>query len=366
MKSPERMDNLGEPEKGELLTNSRIVVWNMHHFYANLEGIKPAVNYFEQSLQDSAGKNVLYLNNCFLTNGNKAVYYREMNERGLVYPYIEYILHHEKGKPPTEGEIYKRYCDIDSQNYQAIDNGLIPKEFGQDFFLFNELEKMKGLDNTFYVDLEAHSEDKIAKFYEGITESTKLSHASIDNWYDGDIEGLITNRKNLNYINYNISRLRELDVVDDVRRITKNLSRDKKNGVLYLIVPSDFFGLERSLSQHYEEAPKNRLIFNKMNVVRDSGYKIQELLYNGDDVPDELYLKNGLESVLIDSAANLAKQKKSNARFGMQFETFSRCVSDLVSGLPESEIRNLSAVNVDPLNLLNYLQLSHQNSSFKI
>lgn len=359
MASPDKQEQNGRQEQGEGRKDARVTFYGMVHSPFNLEGIKPAVNHFEQLLASSSGRNVLYREDATLTfedaERNKIV----IAHHGLVDPILGNIFR-------AHGELPRGQDDLDNLRQavdragtrRAIESGLVPSHMAQDFFLSYELEKLRDR-FPFDIEYESHSEDTVREISDLLTEAQALEGENLDYWMRGQVDRIVVNKKKSHRATFHIAQLRRPDIVDDLAKIAGDLAKDKQNGVTFVLFTVLNAPIIDSLQ---EDVPwETQIGFETINagLPQSPDTKIQEGLRTGKEVPDEVYAQHFFQTLMSVSVQTAAMYRRRPSAYAENYETLARTISTIATSFSLQQIEEISKSRRDILDVLR----THPSSS---
>lgn len=338
MTSPDRKDVL-------------VAFHGMIHSPFNLEGIAPVVNHFGQLLGQSSGRNVLYRESASFTPEIAETSKVVIEHHGLVDPLLGDILRAHRVPTITQEILDHLRQAIDRVGYRAIEMGLVPLTMGQDFFLSYELEKLRG-SFPFDIGYESHSEATVREISEALIEVQALEGNNITHWMNGDIDRIVANKKRVHQTTRHLAELREPDIVNDLASIAKNLAREKKSSVLFVL----FGGAHASMidALQHDLAGETDMSFDSTNagLPQSPEVVIQEGLQRGQELADDVYAQHFLETIMSVSAQTFVMSRRRFTDYAEHYEIIVKTITGIATSFSLDDIRQISRERRDILEVL--------------
>lgn len=309
----------------------------MIHSPFNLEGIAPVVNHFEQLLEQSSGRNVLYKESASFTPEVAEMSKMVIENHGLVDPLLGDILRAHRVSP-TQETLDRLRQTIDQAGFRAIEMGLVPPTMGQEFFLSRELERLRSR-SQFDIEYESHSEDKVRGISEALDEVQVMEGDNITHWMNGDVDQIVANKKRIHQTTRRLTELRELDIIKDLTVIATDLAKEKHNGVVFVLFGGTHATMIDMLQKDLAEETDIGFESTSAGLTQSPEAVIQEGLQNDTAITDEVYAQHFLETIMSVTVQTHAMSRRRFTDYAQHYETIARAITGIATSFTLDDIR---------------------------
>lgn len=316
----------------------------------NLEGIKPEVDCFEQLLTQSPGRKVLYIEDATMTKETAEMSKMVIENHGLVDPLLGNFLRAMRVTPTLE-TLHQLGQKITSAGYRSLEMGLIPPTEAQQFFLNQELERLRS-SFQFDIEYESHSEQTVKEISERLNEAQIMEGENIESWMSGRVDKIVDNKKKIHNTTRQIAVIREPDIVRDLTFIIEAILQDEEKGALFLPFTAVNRPLIYSLRRNFWENSPIELRLMSTGLEQSPEMIIQEGLQNGTPVPDEVYAQHFLETLMSVSVQTYTMSRRRFLPYAQNYETVARTISEIATSFSLPEIEELARSRKDLLDVL--------------
>lgn len=357
MALPDRQEHNGRPERGEVRKNTRIVFHGMVASPFNIEGNKPLVDAFSDALKQSSGRVVLYREAATMTPDLAKQSKVVIRHHGLIDPLLGDILRARKVPNVTQDTLDQLRQSIERAGLKSIEMGIILPTQAQDFFLSLELERLRK-QRPFDVEYESHSPRIVKQISDLMSKTMHAQGTSVDLWTHGKIGLLADNQRKHHEIMRQVALLRAPDVVDDLTRLTEEVSKGNEKGVVFIPFTAANRSFVHSARRNFYENAAIDVETTSGGLEQSTEIAIHEGLKNGTHFPDELFVKDFFDHVIAATVQTHAIQRGRLTSYMQNYETAACAISAIAMSFSLGEIEEIAKTKKDVLDIVRVHPLS--------
>lgn len=289
------------------------------------------------------GKTYIFTEGADKTQSTNAKIRAMRQEHGHEFTEVANMLTIQTGFLPQDYEVRMRRKKINEvgpvkATIQGLAVGNMLSIFAHGQVLDKHVERL-----SLKYESEVHPPKKLSTLLEGHEQAVKASYKTEEEWFEGNFQNAADAYLDIQEINTHFSTVREADMVEDLKNLTKKLIKDKKDGgTIVITLGISHYPLLMALRQKLggEKSGVNFQI-NAPDQWHSPELQIRELLRTGQDVPSELVAQGVLEhtfgSVLQDFVS-----RKPSAHFQTvadHYEDIMTVAEHIAATTPEPLIR---------------------------
>lgn len=313
----------------------------------------------DRQLQETPGRNILFHENTGLSRSATSMVRDQVKRYGLLVSLVN-------GFSPPGTKIWdvERIIRETSQSdiNTIIKNRLIPEDQIHGYFLQQELERLRqkwGLE----VENESHSKpvhERIVRLREGYSHGREATQS----WADGNFrEGLDAWKKYYQAI-YQLMTVRDPEIVEDLKDLTKKLMREKEGGSIILLFGGSHSAIIDVLQRKL--GPKVPVKFEKVDLMPNGATDTRILLglQSKTEVDDLTYAQDFFVYCMNEFLRLHFLKKADLATFANNWQTINAGVVRVANSLAIEDIKYLVDSRGDFVGFLKNRPESNQISNF--
>lgn len=351
MASPDRQENNETPERGELHKNTQLVFHRIDPNPLNVEGIKPAADAFSQVLEQSKGKAILYREGPAFTL-NAAERSRIVTQHhGLVDPILGEILREFRVPTVTQDTLNQLKQAIEHAGLRSVETGLVSPIHVLDLFFGLELERLKAR-RPFIVEYESHSDDKVQQILDLTSRGVPSQMTNIQLWEHSQLGLLADNQRRRHETKRKVSILRAPDIVDDLTRLTQDVSQGENKGVVFIPFREITRTVVDAARKNFYENAAIDVVVTSNGLEQSPESLIQDALENGVGVPDELLVQDFLDTVIVSDVLGQAVNRGKLVSFMQNCEKIVKASFAIARSFSLAEMDEMARSKKDLLEIV--------------
>lgn len=330
----------------------------------NLQGIAGIRKSLAANLESSQGKNIIFFEFSSVNPVDADLIRKGVKQRGFL-KFESYVhLKRRLGRDPTEVEIQKRIDQIASSDPQTIaEEGLIPGNAMQQYFLFQELDELKK-QWSFEFETEYHPKLTTEKLTRLREDQDRQIILATEHWDEGKFDESLESYVKASQIISQRSDIREKEIVDYLKGKIKTLLKEPNGGSLFILFGATHSPIIEALRKKL--GPKAPIKFNTLSSFSEDSptKKIYEDLREGRTSPEVIYAQDLLNGMIIANLVKHAIDTKSFSQYANSSETVAKTVEKVVTSLSLEEIRRICEEKLDVLEFLRNHSLAEPIKQF--
>lgn len=365
MVSPDRQDNHVSPELVELRHNPRFIFYGVLHYQLNLQGIKPLIASFEEALDQSSGRSILFLEDVERTK-EEAIFGKWFAEEyGLTNALLAGISQSRENLPPTAKAVLTAVSKLNQMISalgipESVQRGFLPLAHLREFLLYLELDRLR-TKVQFEVEFEAHEPATLQEI-EGLkARSVSILQETNRLWVDGKFEEAIRRHRANSLITHQVNELRAPDTFADLKGLAASLLDCDRKGILFTV-----FG-----GAHEREVVLLKNMFNEnipvqfdvINFATSPEMEIESALQNGQDVKDEVYARHLLHMLMLSSVETFTDRHGRLFDLARNYEMVYQAISEVVRSFSLEEISDICKRRMNVYGMLDVLRVHNLGAS---
>ena len=356
MRPPDK-ERRGDLEGQEARRDTRILFHGVLSSPFDLQGVKPVVDVFERALEQSTGRNILYMESPSATHEDVERSKMVVENHGLVDPIVGNIFRAHGADARTQDDLDKLRQTIDRVGTGAITIGLVPPTMAREYFFHRELQRVRE-DHPFDVEYESHQPEIVSEVSELEGEIIHLTAVSVGLWLKGEVEQLIENQKRMHQAGHQIGTLRAPDVISDLTSLAEDLLQTEEKGALFIPFSLANTPMVYAVRRNFWENAAIELEVTSAGFEKSPETRIREGLQNGIPIADEVYAQHFLEIAMSAAVKSHVMNRRRLTAYMENYETLEQAISATASTFSLAEIEELSKTQRHLLDVLRVHPLS--------
>ena len=343
----------GEP-RSEREPQPRVLVefYGYNHTSINIQAVPEIIERLRYLADLSPGRIVVYMESRNFTGTAAEKWQKMVQKRGLQETIIYSLLVRE-GRQPDDEKIKRRIGQIAATDISLLaGNGLLPLSELQNYFLAHELDVL-GEEYKIEYETESNSLDTIGRSEKQYDMADSCDDEAHRYWADSDFDRSLEASRRMLMPLLRASELREPDIIDDLKRKARTLSREAKGGVLFIIFGNAHFPIVDILQRKLGNNSPVNCQTNWASKENLPNKIVLESLRNGSPIDDETLARYLLIRIVTAEIEKRAGKSGDNLSLvAHSFETILTYIGRIVSKMTFAEIRNLCENKTDVLDFI--------------